>query len=90
MDCLLFSVTYEKQKDPESAIEADIEDDTSGDFKRLLISACQGNRRLIEREKLFEAVEAVEANGQWSGMFRVSSNQHILLSASLIMYTTLR
>ena len=33
------AVTYSKQKDPETSLEHDLIDDTSGDFKRLLVSA---------------------------------------------------
>ena len=36
-------VTYAKQRDPASSLEEDIKDDTSGTFKRMLISAAQVN-----------------------------------------------
>jgi len=65
-------MTYAKQRDPNSSIEDDIKDDCSGDFKRLLISACQGNRRLIDQDKLTESVEPVEVEGKWTGMFQVN------------------
>ncbi|XP_060572316.1 annexin-B12-like [Ruditapes philippinarum] len=60
-------VTYE------TLIEDDIEGDTGGDFKRLLISCAQGNRYEIDREKLQNAVEEiVNANGEGTGMFEVN------------------
>ena len=67
-------VTYAKQKHPEASLERDIEGDCSGHFKRLLISAAQGNRRLIDLEKLTDAVEETQHDGKWTGMFHVRTN----------------
>jgi annexin A7/11 len=65
-------MTYDKRKKPEASIEEDIRDDCSGDFKRLLISACQGNRRIKEREDLEQSVDPIEVNGKFIGMFQVN------------------
>jgi len=65
-------ITYAKQKNPEASMEEDIKDDCSGFFKRLLISAAQGNRRLIDQDKLMDSVEPVEVEGKWTGMFQVN------------------
>ncbi|XP_053393126.1 annexin A7-like [Mercenaria mercenaria] len=54
-------------------LDDDISGDTSGDFKRLLISAAQGNRYEIDRDKLENAVEEIKnANGDGTGMFEVN------------------
>lgn len=54
-------------------VEDDIKGDTSGDFKRLLISAAQGNRYEISRDEVEGAVEEIKnANGDGTGMFEVN------------------
>ncbi|XP_061174954.1 annexin A5-like [Saccostrea echinata] len=53
-------------------IEKDIEGDTSGDFKQLLVAAAQGNRNEITREQLEKAVEEIEVDGKGTGMFQVN------------------
>lgn len=55
-------------------IEKDIQDDTSGDFKHLLVSACQGGRYEIPKDRLEEAVEEIvnPETGQGTGMFQVN------------------
>lgn len=57
----------------ETQLDEDISGDTSGYFKKLLISAAQGNRYEITRKKLENAVEEiVNANGEGTGMFEVN------------------
>lgn len=71
------AVTNEHSRSKTPKIEKDIKDDTSGDFKRLLISACQGNRYEIPRERLEQAVEEIlnpETN-EGTGMFQVNNQK---------------
>ncbi|KAK7507185.1 hypothetical protein BaRGS_00001120 [Batillaria attramentaria] len=58
----------------EPKIEEDIRNDTSGDFKRLLISASQGNRYEIPRDRLVEAVEEIvnPETDEGTGMYQVN------------------
>lgn len=66
-------VARPNKKTTNTVIEEDIKGDTSGNFKKLLISAAQGNRYEINREKLEEAVEEIKnANGDGTGMFEVN------------------
>ncbi|KAL8558385.1 hypothetical protein ACOMHN_019794 [Nucella lapillus] len=67
-------VTHENYYNKTSKIEKHIQDDTSGDFKRLLISACQGNRYEIPRERLEAAVEEIRnpETQEGTGMFQVN------------------
>lgn len=61
------------KKTRNTVVEDDIRGDTSGDFKRLLISASQGNRYEISRSELEGAVEEIlNANGEGTGMFEVN------------------
>ncbi|VDI14373.1 annexin A7/11, partial [Mytilus galloprovincialis] len=53
-------------------IDKDIENDCSGDFKRLLVSAAQGNRSHISEDKLKNAVEEIMSDGTPTGMFEVN------------------
>ncbi|XP_067936077.1 annexin-B12-like isoform X2 [Watersipora subatra] len=53
-------------------LDEDICDDTSGDFKRLLRAAANGNRTMITREQLEKAVEEVMVNGTPTGTFQVN------------------
>ncbi|XP_060066615.1 annexin A7-like [Ylistrum balloti] len=69
-------VAFPELKAPECAMEEDIENDTSGDYKRLLISACQGNRDTIDFERLNEAVEEVKNDMDMpTGMFAVNHDK---------------
>ncbi|XP_071106712.1 annexin-B12-like [Haliotis cracherodii] len=65
-------VASPNRKVSDTLIEKDIEDDTSGDFKRLLISASQGNRYEISRDSLEAAVEEVVVDDHATGMFQVN------------------
>ncbi|KAK3091372.1 hypothetical protein FSP39_019359 [Pinctada imbricata] len=60
------------RKAGQNLIEEDIEGDTSGDFKRLLIASSQGNRREVSRKRLEEAVEEIMVNGEGTGMYQVN------------------
>lgn len=61
------------KKTRQTVMEDDIRGDTSGDFKRLLVSASQGNRYVISREQLEDAVEEIlNPNGDGTGMFEVN------------------
>jgi len=66
------NITYAKRNKPESSLEEDIKDDVSGDFKRLLISASQANRRLKGQEDLDECVEPIEVNGKFTGLYQIN------------------
>ncbi|KAL3876286.1 hypothetical protein ACJMK2_034151 [Sinanodonta woodiana] len=69
-------VASPSRKVKDTFIEKDIEGDTSGDFKRLLISACQGNRREVSREQVEQAVEEIMTpEGQGTGLFQVNENK---------------
>ncbi|XP_052068633.1 annexin A7-like [Mytilus californianus] len=66
------NVASPNSKKKEGLIDKDIEDDCSGDFKRLLVSAAQGNRSHISEEKLKNAVEELMSDGNPTGMFEVN------------------
>ncbi|KAK3586058.1 hypothetical protein CHS0354_033180 [Potamilus streckersoni] len=66
-------VVCEGQKVPENQIEKDIEDDTSGDFKRILIACCQGNRKTLSRADIENAVEdTLDAEGNPTGLPQIN------------------
>nr|XP_022327032.1 annexin A4-like isoform X2 [Crassostrea virginica] len=65
-------VASPNRKASESLIEQDIEDDTSGDFKRFLISACQGGRDEMDLDLLEEAVEPVLFEDKPTGQFTIN------------------
>lgn len=73
MKAVYGEVARPNKKTSETLIEEDIRGDTSGDFKKLLISAAQGNRYELNRAKLEKAVEEIKnANGDGTGMFEVN------------------
>ncbi|XP_059158665.1 annexin A7-like [Physella acuta] len=67
-------VVHKTKLAKDSQFEKDIRDDTSGDFKRLLISASMGKRYEIPPEKLEAAVEEIinPQDGTGTGMFEVN------------------
>ncbi|OWF40348.1 Annexin A5 [Mizuhopecten yessoensis] len=66
-------VAFPDLKAPENALEEDIEGDTSGDYKRLLISTSQDNCNIIDLERLEEAVE--KDQDMPTGMFAVNHDK---------------
>ncbi|XP_064624237.1 annexin A5-like [Lineus longissimus] len=65
-------VASPNRKKKANLIERDIKDDTSGDFKRLMIAAVQANRSEIGQEQLEKAVEEQMVNGKGTGIFNVN------------------
>ncbi|GFO02310.1 Annexin [Plakobranchus ocellatus] len=68
------NVVHKKKTAKQTQFEKDIKDDTSGDFKRLLISASMGKRYEISQDKLLQAVQEVvnPQDGAETGMFEVN------------------
>jgi annexin A7/11 len=66
------SVASPNRKKKANLIEKDIKEDTSGDFKRLLIAAVQANRSEIGRDRLERSVEEQMANGKGTGIFNIN------------------
>lgn len=68
------NVIHKKKTAKATQFEKDIKDDTSGDFKKLLISASMGRRYEISHEKLSQAVQEVvnPEDGSGTGMFEVN------------------
>ena len=67
-------VVHKKKTAKASKFEKDIADDTSGDFKKLLISASMGRRYEISHDKLSQAVQEVvnPDDGAGTGMYEVN------------------
>lgn len=67
-------VVHKNRVAKDSQFEKDIRDDTSGDFKRLLISASMGKRYEIPHDKLEKAVQEIinPQDGKPTGMFEVN------------------
>ncbi|KAL5018976.1 hypothetical protein ScPMuIL_004698 [Solemya velum] len=65
-------VSSPHQKATERKLEQDLVDDLGGDFKKLLVAACQAQRYEVTREELEKAVEEVVVNGQKTGMYDVN------------------
>ncbi|RUS89811.1 hypothetical protein EGW08_002423 [Elysia chlorotica] len=67
-------VIHKKKTAKASKFEKDIANDTSGDFKKLLISASMGRRYEISHDKLSQAVQEVvnPDDGSGTGMYEVN------------------
>ncbi|CAL1530177.1 unnamed protein product [Lymnaea stagnalis] len=67
-------VVHKNRVAKDTQFEKDIRDDTSGDFKRLLISASMGKRYEIPHDRLEKAVQEIinPQDGKPTGMFEVN------------------
>lgn len=68
-------VATPKRKANPNRLEKDIIDDTSGYFKKLLVSASTGNRDTMTEGRLASAVEEIEVSGKKIGMFQVNQEK---------------
>ncbi|KAK0049189.1 annexin A7 [Biomphalaria pfeifferi] len=68
------NVVHKSRVAKDTQFEKDIKDDTSGDFKRLLLSAAMGKRYEIPQNRLEQAVQEIinPQDNQGTGMFEVN------------------